>query len=145
VGKRIVAIGLPPAGGRRESTIVRYTKRALLVFGTGLALGFLAVMFDGAYGIGRIASVLMAAGLAALPVTALVDWRQSALALRRLERQSAAHAPPKRPAPKRPASKRPAPQRPAPKRPAEAAAVKSPAQPPAKKPGGRKPAGSRPS
>ncbi|HTV44799.1 MAG TPA: hypothetical protein VMF05_05745 [Stellaceae bacterium] len=53
---------------------MRYTKIALLTFGAGLLLGLVVVVleidrFD------RVASGLMAAGLFAVPVGMIVDWR----------------------------------------------------------------------
>jgi hypothetical protein len=53
---------------------MRYTKIALLTFGAGLVLGLVVVVVDIAP-LQRIASGLMALGLAAIPVGMIVDWR----------------------------------------------------------------------
>lgn len=58
---------------------MRYTKRALLLFGAGLTLALVVVAADIAWA-QRLASAAMALGLAALPVTMLVDWRRAARA-----------------------------------------------------------------
>ena len=65
---------------------MRYTKTALLMFGAGLVLA-LAVIAAELDGLERVASAVMALGIAAVPVGMAVDWR---LATR------AARAPPKR-------------------------------------------------
>lgn len=56
---------------------MRYTKRALLLFGAGLALALIVVAADIAWA-GRLASAAMALGLAALPAAMLMDWRRAA-------------------------------------------------------------------
>jgi hypothetical protein len=71
---------------------MRYTKIALLTFGAGLALGLLVVVVEIDW-LGRVASSLMALGLAAVPFGMIVDWRLAA-------------RPPRKPAKKR--SKTPA-------------------------------------
>ena len=53
---------------------LRYSKMALAVFGTGLALGFVVVVV-GLPRLGRLASVTMALSLVALPVALILDWR----------------------------------------------------------------------
>jgi hypothetical protein len=56
---------------------MRYTGYALLVFGTGLLVG-LGVIAADLPAFGRVASGLMALGIAALPLTMLADWRRAA-------------------------------------------------------------------
>ncbi|HVB18157.1 MAG TPA: hypothetical protein VNF04_16600 [Stellaceae bacterium] len=51
---------------------MRYTKIALLIFGLGLVSGFVIVVGEFAR-LGPVASVLMALGLAALPVGLVAD------------------------------------------------------------------------
>jgi hypothetical protein len=53
---------------------MRYTKTALLVFGCGLLLG-LVVIAGEIKSLQRVASGLMALGIAAIPVGMAVDWR----------------------------------------------------------------------
>ena len=55
---------------------MRYSKWALLVFGAGALLG-LAVVSAGLPRLGRVASATMAAGIAALPVALVADWRRA--------------------------------------------------------------------
>ena len=55
---------------------MRYTKAALLVFGCGLLLG-LVVIAGEIKPLLRVASGLMALGIAAIPVGAVVDWRRA--------------------------------------------------------------------
>jgi hypothetical protein len=52
---------------------MRYSKWALLLFGAGALLG-LVVVSANLSGLGRIASVAMAAGAALLPVAMIADW-----------------------------------------------------------------------
>jgi hypothetical protein len=52
---------------------MRYSKRALLLFGAGAVLGLVVVSAHLA-GLGRIASLTMAAGLALLPLALVADW-----------------------------------------------------------------------
>ena len=54
---------------------MRHTRHALLVFGAGALLG-LAVVSANLSGLGRIASLTMAAGIALLPVALFADWRR---------------------------------------------------------------------
>ena len=56
---------------------LRYSKSALLLFGAGLVLGLAAVSAQ-LNGLGRVASVAMALGIAALPVAAVADLRRIA-------------------------------------------------------------------
>jgi hypothetical protein len=55
---------------------MRYTKAALLVFGCGLFLG-LVVIAGEIKSLQRVASGLMALGIAAIPVGMAVDWRRA--------------------------------------------------------------------
>jgi hypothetical protein len=57
---------------------MRYTRRALLLFGGGLLLGLLVVSTDLPV-VGRLASLAMAAGAALLPVALVVDWLRFAM------------------------------------------------------------------
>jgi hypothetical protein len=61
---------------------MRYTKIALLTFGAGLMLGLLVVVAEIDWP-ARLASGLMALGLAALPVGMLSDWWLAAKAAKR--------------------------------------------------------------
>ncbi len=56
---------------------MRYTKIGLLTFGAGLLLGLLVVVVEIDW-LGRLASSLMALGLAAVPLGMIVDWRLAA-------------------------------------------------------------------
>jgi hypothetical protein len=58
---------------------LRYTKAALLVFGFGLALGFVLVVLGGHSRLERAASALMALGLVLIPVALFADGRGIAL------------------------------------------------------------------
>jgi hypothetical protein len=87
---------------------MRYTKIALLTFGAGLVLGLLAVVIAIDW-LGRVASSLMASGLAAVPLGMIVDWRlatQSARtprkARRRTREQLSARRPRRDPPPRKP-------------------------------------------
>lgn len=53
---------------------MRYTKLALLTFGAGLILGLVVVVAEIDW-LGRVASGVMALGLAAIPVAMIADWR----------------------------------------------------------------------
>ena len=56
---------------------MRYTRWALLLFGAGLLLGLAVVSADLrgiGQGIGWLASLMMAAGLALLPAALVADW-----------------------------------------------------------------------
>jgi xanthosine utilization system XapX-like protein len=55
---------------------MRYTKIALLTFGAGLILGLVVVVIEIDW-LDRVASGLMALGLAGVPVGMIVDWRQA--------------------------------------------------------------------
>jgi hypothetical protein len=55
---------------------MRYTKAALLVFGCGLLLG-LVVLGGEIKSLQRVASGLMAFGVAAIPVGMAADWRRA--------------------------------------------------------------------
>ena len=55
---------------------MRYTKTALLAFGCGLLLG-LVVIAGEIKSLQRVASGLMALGIAAIPVGMAVDWRRA--------------------------------------------------------------------
>ncbi len=67
---------------------MRYTKTALLMFGAGLVLALTVVAAE-LDRLERIASAVMALGIAAIPIGMAIDWR---LATR------AAARPPRRPA-----------------------------------------------
>ncbi len=60
---------------------MRYTKIALLTFGAGLLVGLVVVAFEIDWA-GRVASSLMALGLAAVPLGMIVDWRLATKAAR---------------------------------------------------------------
>ena len=53
---------------------MHYTKIALLTFGAGLVLGLVIVVSEIDW-LDRVASGLMALGLAAIPFGMIVDWR----------------------------------------------------------------------
>jgi hypothetical protein len=55
---------------------MRYTKAALLVFGCGLLLG-LVVIAGEMKSLQRLASGLMALGIAGIPVGIVADWRRA--------------------------------------------------------------------
>jgi hypothetical protein len=55
---------------------MRYTKAALLTFGCGLLLG-LVVLAAEIKSLERIASALIALGIAAIPVGMVADWRRA--------------------------------------------------------------------
>ncbi len=55
---------------------MRYSKAALLVFGCGLLLG-LVVIAGEIKSLQRVASGLMALGIAVIPVGMVVDWRRA--------------------------------------------------------------------
>ena len=54
---------------------MRYTKIALLVFGLGLVLGLVVVAVE-IKSLERLASGLMALGIAAIPIALILDWRR---------------------------------------------------------------------
>ena len=71
VGVRILLVWeLTQTGGQ-----MRYTKTALLIFGLGLVLG-LAVVTAEVKSLERVASGVMALGIAALPIGLLADLRR---------------------------------------------------------------------
>jgi hypothetical protein len=53
---------------------MRYTKTALLTFGAGLVLALVVVATE-TEGLARVASAVMALGIAAIPIGMAVDWR----------------------------------------------------------------------
>jgi hypothetical protein len=65
---------------------MRYSKRALLVFGAGAALGLVVVSVE-LPGLGRIASLTMAVGIVLLPLALFADWRRYRLEPRRTTRK----------------------------------------------------------
>jgi hypothetical protein len=82
---------------------MRYTKTALLAFGLGLLLGLVIVAVEIKW-LGRVASGLMALGIAAIPVGGIVDWRRAMKAAPRARARRAkapARRPRKSPPPKR--------------------------------------------
>jgi hypothetical protein len=76
---------------------MRYTKTALLMFGAGLVLALVVIAAE-LDRLERVASAVMALGIAGIPIGMAIDWR---LATR------AAARPPRRPA--KPRTRRPAP------------------------------------
>jgi hypothetical protein len=74
---------------------LRYSKAALLTFGAGLLLG-LAVVSARLDGLARIASGAMALGIAALPFTAIADWRRKTPAAAPARKRRRATKPPRR-------------------------------------------------
>jgi hypothetical protein len=64
---------------------MRYTKAALLAFGCGLLLG-LVVIAGEIKSLQRVASGLMALGIAAIPVGMLTDWRRAIKTARGISR-----------------------------------------------------------
>jgi hypothetical protein len=56
---------------------MRYTKIALLVFGLGLVVGLVVIAVEIKW-LERVASGLMALGIAALPIGMIMDWRRTA-------------------------------------------------------------------
>jgi uncharacterized membrane protein len=65
---------------------MRYTKAALLMFGAGLVLALVVVAAE-LDGLERLASALMALGVAAVPVGMAVDWRLATRTPRRRPRR----------------------------------------------------------
>jgi hypothetical protein len=55
---------------------MRYTKTALLAFGCGLLLGLIVIAAE-IKSLERLASGLMALGIAAIPVGMAADWRRA--------------------------------------------------------------------
>jgi len=60
---------------------MRYTKLALLTFGAGLTLALIAVAVD-IVQMQRMASTVMALGIAGIPIGMAVDWRLATRAAR---------------------------------------------------------------
>jgi hypothetical protein len=91
---------------------VRDTKRALLIFGAGLLLGLFVVTFQ-LTPFERVASVLMALGLVAIPLGLVLDWRRAATMRKPLpaKRRRGARRPPARARDRTRPKKRPAPDR----------------------------------
>jgi hypothetical protein len=58
---------------------MRYTKAALRAFGVGVMLGFVVVVFDDIPVLDRIASAIMAASIALLPIALVVDLPGAAI------------------------------------------------------------------
>jgi hypothetical protein len=65
---------------------MHYSKRALLIFGTGLVLG-LVVVAARVPGLARVASLAMAAGIVALPFAVFADWRRRFVATANVARR----------------------------------------------------------
>jgi len=65
---------------------MRYTKTALLTFGAGLVLA-LAVVATETEGLARVASAVMALGIAAIPIGMAVDWHLATRVPRRPSRR----------------------------------------------------------
>ncbi|HEY1260651.1 MAG TPA: hypothetical protein VGF34_15495 [Stellaceae bacterium] len=89
---------------------MRCTKIALLTFGAGLLAGLAAIAIEIGW-LGRAASLLMALGIAALPIGMAVDWRRAtktarpAVKKRSKARTRRAAAAPRRPTrPRKPVS-----------------------------------------
>jgi hypothetical protein len=100
---------------------MRYTKIALLTFGAGLLLGLVVVVIEIDL-LDRLASGLMALGLAAIPIGLAVDWRLATKTARQPPPKARRKAParrtaaaPRNPPPRRTAA---APRNPPPRRPA---------------------------
>ena len=74
---------------------MRYTHAALLLFGAGLGLGLVVVAADAA-ALGRVASGLMALGIASLPLAMFVDWRRATRPAAKPRRKPRRRAPARR-------------------------------------------------
>jgi hypothetical protein len=74
---------------------MRYSKLALLVFGAGCVLGLVVVAVE-LPGLARVASLAMALGIAALPVTILMDLRRRSPAAKPAPRRKRRGTPTKR-------------------------------------------------
>ena len=72
---------------------MRYTKIALLAFGFGLLLGLVTLGAE-IKSLARVASGLMALGIAAIPIGMAADWRR-AIQTARDTRKAAARRPPR--------------------------------------------------
>jgi xanthosine utilization system XapX-like protein len=55
---------------------MRYTKTALLAFGCGLLLGLVVIAAE-IKSLERLASALMALGIAGIPIGMVADWRRA--------------------------------------------------------------------
>ena len=65
---------------------MRYTKTALLMFGAGLVLALVVIAAE-LDRLERVASAVMALGIAAIPIGMAVDWRLATRAARRPPRR----------------------------------------------------------
>ena len=65
---------------------MRFTRTALLAFGFGLLLGLAAVAVE-FKSLERVASGLMALGIAAIPVGMVADWRRATRAAKKAPRR----------------------------------------------------------
>jgi hypothetical protein len=65
---------------------MRYTKTALLMFGAGLVLALVVIAAE-LDGLERVASTVMALGIAAIPIGMAVDWRLATRVPRRPSRR----------------------------------------------------------
>jgi len=65
---------------------MRYTKTALLTFGAGLVLALIVVAAE-IDGLQRLASAVMALGIAGIPIGMILDWRLATKAPRRPARR----------------------------------------------------------
>ena len=65
---------------------MRYTNTALLTFGAGLVLALVVVATE-TQGLERVASAVMALGIAAIPIGMAVDWRLATRVPRRPSRR----------------------------------------------------------
>ena len=65
---------------------MRYTKTGLLTFGAGLVLALVVVATE-TQGLERVASAVMALGIAAIPIGMAVDWRLATRVPRRPSRR----------------------------------------------------------
>lgn len=66
---------------------MRYTKTALLAFGFGLLLGLFVIAAE-FKSLERVASALMALGIAGIPVGMVADWRRATRAAANAPRQA---------------------------------------------------------
>ena len=88
---------------------MRYTKTALLMFGAGLVLA-LAVIAAELDRFERVASAVMALGIAAIPIGMAIDWRLATRAARRpAKRRGKPRARRATPVARRPRRRKPAP------------------------------------
>jgi uncharacterized membrane protein len=88
---------------------MRYTKTALLMFGAGLVLALVVIAAE-LDGLERVASGVMALGIAAVPVGMAVDWRLATRAARRpAKRRGKPRARRATPVTRRPRPRKPAP------------------------------------